>query len=206
MSQMIETMESRLLFTASPATIKQDLLSLTAEGVAAKADLTAAVAQIKADQKTIKAVAVLAHLTKTTRPVLSTFQKDENAALTKYKNTISTILSTGKRDGSKLETALLTLEKHLNSATVQTRVSLDLTALQSVFSNQVVSTVESDASAAVTAVDTDLNAVATAIPSTSTDVGIAETNLAGELSLLSQQASTIQGEVATLATDVQPYI
>ena len=67
-------------------------------------------------------------LSRATRPVLSTFQKDENAALTKYKNTISTILSTGKRDGSKLETALLTLEKHLNSATVQTRVSLDLTS------------------------------------------------------------------------------
>jgi hypothetical protein len=202
MSQMIESMESRLLLHASVSVITQDLGVLTADGAAAKADLIAALAVAKADVKTIKADVVAARPTKAQRAVLQTLQKDESAATAKYKKTISAILSAGTRDGAKLETALKSLLKHPSSLAVQTKVAVNLAALQSAFSSAVVTPVETDASNTVTAVDTDLDAVAAAVPSTTTDVGTTEGHFATDLITLSTEATAIQSGIATLAADL----
>ncbi len=97
MSQIIESMESRILFTASVMVIKQDLSALASEGVAAKADLKAALTAATADTKTVKADVVAAHPTSAQRALLNAYTKDEKAAAAKYKVTVSGILASGTR-------------------------------------------------------------------------------------------------------------
>jgi hypothetical protein len=182
--------------------IEQDLTTLTAEGVAAKADLKAALATIKADEKTIKAEVISTKPSKAQKAVVAALGTAETAATNTYKNTITKILNSGKSAGGKLESALKSLKKKPTSLVLRAKVEADLTALENVFSDTVVTTVETDASTTVTSVDGDLDAVATAVPSAQTDVNTAETDLATDLGTLSGQATLIQSEIATLALDI----
>jgi hypothetical protein len=202
MSQMIESMESRILFHASVAVIKQDLAILTAAGAAAKADLKAALAVATADVKTIKADFVATRPTSTQRKVLQTVQKDVQTASGKYRRTINAILGAGTRSGAHLESLLLNLKAHPTSLVIQTKVNLTLATLQGIFSSEVVTMVETSAGAAVASLDTDLDAVVATVPSTQTDVTTTESHFATDLLTLSNQATAIQSDIATLAADL----
>lgn len=202
MSQMMETMESRTLFTASAGVILADLDAIKATGVAAKADLNAALNTAKADTKTLKAAVLATHPTAAEKAPFNKVLKDETIATVKFKAKITTILSAGTRSGDHLLAALKSLKAHPTSIVLKAKVQADLALLQGIFSSTVVSTVEANAAATVSNLDADLNAVATAAPSTQTDVNSFELHLAADQTTLSTQATAIQAAIAHLATDL----
>ena len=110
MSQLIESIESRILFTGSAFAIEHDLAVLKAEVTASNADLTAALKAATADVKTIKADVVAAKPTSAQKAAFSTFQKDELSDAAKYRQTIAKILTTGTRDGLHLQSVLISLK------------------------------------------------------------------------------------------------
>lgn len=200
---MIESMESRVLLTASAAVIEQDVANLEIAGTNAKADLKTALIAIAADVKVVKLTVAAAHPTATQKSALHTFANAEVIAAAKYKARISGILGAGYADGVRVDTLLKTLEKHPTNTTLLARVQAAVAKLANVFSTTVISTVESNASAAVTTVDTDLNAVAAAVPTASTPVGTLESALGTDVNTtLPADATAIQGAISTLATDL----
>jgi hypothetical protein len=199
MSQFIESMESRTLFTASAGVILADLEAIKSAVVTAKADLKASLTQATADVKSLKAAVAAAKPTASQKATLTTLQADELKGAVKSKAQVTAILASGTHDGLHLLAVLESLRAHPTSTVIQAKVEVALAALQGAFSNTVVTTVEGDASTIVTTLNTDLNAVATAIPSTQSDVTTFEGHLATDLTTLSTQATAIQSAIAVLA-------
>ena len=202
MSSMIETMESRLLFSAAPSVIAADLVTAKTAAITAKTDLTAALSVITTEAKALKKDAASTHLDKLQKSLLNSLEKTVSGDETKYKKQISSILSTGLTDGARLEAQLSSLEKHPTSTKVQAKVSVALAKLEGVFSETVISTLESKASAAVGTVNSALFDLAIAVPSTTADVSSTEKALSADLLTLSTDATTLQDSIAQLATDL----
>ena len=93
MSNIIESLESRMLLTASATQILMDEAGIKGAGLQAKADLKTALAQIVVDDK------MIAYDVKTVRPnatqkaALKVLLTGEASLAAKYKNTINKILS-----------------------------------------------------------------------------------------------------------------
>jgi hypothetical protein len=202
MSQMIESMESRILLSASVAVIKQDLKNLAAERSVAKADLTSALAQFKADVATVKADVIAVHPTSAQKAALTKLETAGTLQSSKYKLKITTILTHGSTAATNLATALTNLENHPTSSTILANAEKDLTALQNVFSTTAVTAVESSAATTVVTLDTDFTGVGAVVPTALSDVNTAEGHLQGDLTTLSTVASTIQTDIAKLADDL----
>jgi len=111
MSQMIESMESRMLLTASVAVIRQDLFTLGAAAITAKAEVTADLATAKADVKMVKADVKAADPTKAQKAVLNTFVKDESKIVANFKTKNNKIISSGTSAGASLVSALKSFRK-----------------------------------------------------------------------------------------------
>ncbi len=202
MSQMIESIESRLLLTAAPEVILADLGALKATVVASKADLKAALNTAKADVKALRTSVTAAHPTAAQRAPLNTLVKDETAAVVKYRARVTGLLNSGTREGLNLLAALKNLKAHPNSIVFKAKVTTDLALLQGLFSTTNVSNIESNATATVGILNTDLNAIATAIPATQSAVHTFNTDLDNDLTTLSTKATDIQTGIATLANDL----
>lgn len=202
MSQMMETIESRILFTASAGVILADVSAIEASGVAAKADLKAALSTAKADIKTLRAAVLATHPTTTEKAPFNTLLKDETVATVKTSAKVTSILAAGVHSGEHVLAALKSLKAHPTSVAIKAKVEADVAVLQGIFSNTVIANVEASASTFVTTLDTDLNAIATAIPSTQADVNAFESHLAADQTTLATQGPAIQAAIAQLATDL----
>ena len=202
MSQMIESMESATLFSASAAVITQDLAALKAAQVKAKADLTSGFSAVIADAKAVKGDVAAAHPTTAQKQLLITLAKDEKAAVAKFKKSILGLLASGARDGTHLVPLLKNLQAHPSDAGAQSKVQAGVTTLQGVFSPQVVTAIETSAAATVAGVNTDLDAIAASVPSAQANVTAAKTHLATDLETLATEATGIQTAIATLAADL----
>jgi len=199
MMRMMEQLESRVLFIASEGVILADLSAIEAQGVLAKSDLKSALATATADVKGIKTAVADASPTTADKQALVSLEKAVAAGETTYKLRVTNILNSGKNDGVTL---LANLKAHPNSAVIQAKVQAAFNALQGVFSNTVLTNVETNAANTVNTIDTAANALVTAVPSTLSDVGVLEGNLAGDLTTLSTQGTAIQSAIAQLGIDL----
>jgi len=202
MMRMMEQLESRVLFIASEGVILADLSAIEAQGVLAKSDLKSALATATADVKGIKTAVADASPTTADKQALVSLEKAVAAGETTYKLRVTNILNSGKNDGVTLLAKLKNLKAHPNSAVIQAKVQAAFNALQGVFSNTVLTNVETNAANTVNTIDTAANALVTAVPSTLSDVGVLEGNLAGDLTTLSTQGTAIQSAIAQLGIDL----
>ncbi len=202
MSLMIESMESRVLLSASVSVLEADFRSGSAAITAAKANLKSAVKEAALDVKGFKTDIKGLKLTATQKSALTALEKAEASDVLKATVTISKILATGTLRGAQLELALKSLVAHPAKVAIQLKVDNALTKLESVFSSTVISTVETQVDGYVSALDADLAAVATAIPSTQTTVNTTTSDLAADEITLSTDATTIANAITTLATDL----
>jgi hypothetical protein len=200
MSQMIESVESRILFIASAGVIEADFEALLAAGLTGKVELKASVAQANADTKAVKAAVAAAHPTSAQKATLGRLAKDAVSTIGKYKAKVSAAYSSGDHGGTALLSALEGLKAHPTSAAALAKVDADVAKLQALFSDTNITTLENAASSTVTTLDTDLNGVATAVPSASTATGTFETHLAADLTSLSTDLTGIQTALGNLAT------
>lgn len=208
MSQMIESMESRRLLSASVAVITGDLEALAADARAAKIELPAALATSKADLKALKVDVATAvkQLTKTQKvadkKVLNTLVKAESKDLAKYKSKAAAIFSSVDRSGKTLVAELKSLVKHPGNKAIEKKIVASLGKLENAFSSPTVATLELLVSTAIGDIDTNLNALATAIPSTQADVTTAESHFATEQTELDTGLTTTATDITKLVGDV----
>jgi hypothetical protein len=202
MSLMIESMESRVLLSASAGVIEGDVLRGAGALLGAKATLKSVIADAALEIKAFKTDVKGVKLTPTQKSALATLEKDEASDASKTKSAIGKILAAGISKGTQLESALKALLAHPAKTANQVKVAADLAKLQAVFSATVISTVENTASADVTVLDTDLATVATAIPSTQATVNTTQADFATDVTTLSDYATTIENAISTLATDL----
>jgi hypothetical protein len=199
---MIESMESRVLLSASVSVISGDLAAGSAALTTAKADLKSAVKTAAADIKAFKTDVKGEKLTAPQKSALSSLEKAEASDAAKLNSVIGKTLATGTVRGAQLEADLKSLSAHPTSAKIQAKVTAALTKLQGVFSTTVIATLENDASTAISVVDTDLTAVGTAIPSTAAAAATAESDLTKDLNTFSTDATSVENVITALATDL----
>jgi len=202
MSRMIESMESRVLLSASAGVIEGDLAAGSAALATAKADLKSAVKIAAADVKAFKTDVKGTKLTATQKSALSTLEKAEASDAAKLNSVIGQTLATGTVRGAQLEADLKSLSAHPTSAKIQAKVAAALSKLQGVFSTTVIATLENDTSTAISVVDTDLTAVGTAIPATAAAVATAESDLTNDLNTFSTDATSVENVITALTTDL----
>jgi len=202
MSLMIESMESRVMLTASAGVIVSDLASGAAALATAKANLKAAVKEAALDVKMLKADTKGVKLTATQKSALTTLSKAEAIDAAKVSSTITKTLASGKLRGAQLEAELKALKAHPTSIAIQAKVATALAKLQGVFSATVISNVQSQVSAAVITLDADLTSVATAIPSTQSTVSATQSDLANDQVAFSVDTAAIQNAITALAADL----
>ncbi len=198
MSRMMEQLESRVLFIASAGVVLADLDAVKAQGTLARSELKSAVATAVADLKGLKTTLAGSSPTSADKAAFATLVKDEAAGATKYKLRITNILNSGFHDGDHLFSVLEQLKAHLNSVAIQAKVQASFAALQGVFSNTVLSGVETQAAATVSGIDSDANTLATDVPTAQSGVTAFESHLASDLTTLSTQSTAIQSAIATL--------
>jgi hypothetical protein len=198
MSRMMEQLESRVLFIAFEGVILADLDAVKAQGTLDKADLKSALAIAVTDVKGLKTTLAKSSPTSADKAAFATLVKDEAAGATKYKLRITNILNSGFNDGDHLFSVLKQLKAHPNSVAIAAKVQASFNALQGVFSNTVLSSVETQAATTVSGIDSDANTLATDVPATQAGVGTLESHLASDLTTLSTQGTAIQTAIATL--------
>ncbi len=199
---MIESMESRVLLTASVGVIEGDLAEGTAALKGAKADLKAGLKEAALDIKGFKADVKGVKLTPTQKAALTTLEKAEAKDAGNVSALVSKILGNGVARGAQLESALKGLVAHPTKTSAQLKVAAALVKLEAVFSGTVISNAEALVGADVTSLDTDLAAVGTAIPSTSGTVSTTQIDLSDDESTLAADATSITNVITTLATDL----
>jgi len=202
MSLMIESMESRVLMTASGGAIESDLKAGALALKAAKSDLHAALAEAAVDVKGFKTDIKGLKLTATQKLALATLEKTEAIDAAKVTAGIGKTLASGIVRGLQLEADLKSLEAHPTKTAIQVKVAAALVKLEAVFSSTVISNAETEAATAVSTLDTELAAVGTAIPSTQTTVTTSESDLAGDLTTLSNDSTSISSALTALASDL----
>ena len=202
MSRMIESMESRVMLTATSGVIELDLVAGGSALVTAKADLKAAVKEAALDVKGFKTDIKGLKLTSPQKSTLVTLEKAFASDEARTSAAIGKVLATATTRGIQLESALKSLAAHPTKTAIQSKVTGALVKLEAVFSSTVITNAQADVSAAVITLDTDLSAVATAIPSTQATVTTTESDLSSAEATLTVDATSITSAVSTLTTDL----
>ncbi len=200
MSQFIEGLESRRLFSVSAAVLA-DGAAIKAEDVAIKAHATSFAASVKTENNAISADLKRLHALTADQARLTTLKHDELAAATTVKKDASILSTAASKDYMKVIADLRKLSAHPGNADLEAELSVDLSTLTSTTSSGS-ATLQAAYGSADSLVGADLSDIAAA---NATDSGTqSDTNT--EKSILASDVATSNSDGTALSADVSKFV
>ena len=207
MSQMIQSLEQRVLMSVTAATLIADVAKLNTDAAAVVTAHTARVASAKDSYDAI--VADLKILDASATPAVKAAARRQVATLADH-NLVSharivvdqtVFLVVAKLDAVLGEAHGKGLLLHPTSTAFQKLVAKDITNLNTNVPAKL-STLQTELTAATSQTDTDANAIAASNSSIASLISTSESDLATKTTTLSAAASQVSTDAAQLATDL----
>lgn len=202
MFQFIQTLEQRVLMSATADALRADQSTIDADAKEIKADLAATGKALAADLKTITADAKGSTDKQQTAAQLKTLKADEKALLVKLKKDTAALLKAGQGPSHKAAAHGVGVINSPSNATLKTKLAADIAALSTALSAPL-ATLVADASAG--GIPADIDALVASNPTNTTlatDAAAAKTNVNTQLTTLVNASTKFSTDVGTLNTDL----
>jgi hypothetical protein len=199
MSVVVETLESRALFSAAPG-IAQSASVLLAAAKSTRTDLQQAAVTLKGD--VVSVASDLHGLPKSAQnqALLAKVRKDQRVWQTTLANDATRLLNIGNANAHKIVSDAIAVFVNPTNAAALSRLAADLTTVQNAVSAPL-SRLESDAASGRSALATDVNNLASANPTNAalqTDAQQLQTDSQNALDTATNDVQGLQGDLTTL--------
>lgn len=204
MSRLIQSLEPRMLLSATPAQIVADELKIVSDAGTARSDVLHDAPILIADARAIATDLKSLANTSQNRGLGATLKSDVTQWFARLKTEVLNLIHTGEPDARKAVAAGMAVYLNPSNTSARARLSADLTHIESVTSGPIAKLL-SDAASARTAVLADLNAITTANPTATnlnSDVSRATSDTNAALNAATSDVHGLQSDVSTLISDL----
>jgi hypothetical protein len=204
MNHLVQPLEPRTLLSASSAQILADELKIVSDAGTARSDVFHYAPILIAGAKSIAADLKSLANTSQNRSLGAKLKSDATQWFTRLKTEVLSIIHTGEPDARKAVLDGIAVYVNPSNTSARSRLSADLTHLQSVTSGPITKLL-SDAGSARTAILADLTAITTANP-TATTLNFDVSKATGDTNTATNTATNdvhgLQSDVNTLISDL----